>query len=305
MTIRIDSRVVLAKIESAYGTDPTPTAGANAVRLMNLKPSFFEGDVSDTEELGLGPGFAAADLVGRYGVLEFDVELQGSGTAGTAPAIGPLLRACALAETISAGVSVAYSPINSSLESVTIYGWSGDNKTAFVGARGDAQIIFDANKKAKVHFKLWGLFASEGYVAQVTPTLTAWKRALYCTKANTTYTLDSVAVKSNGLTFNLGNACRYLERIGRQEIVIDDRKPAFQTTIEDVAMNTKNWRTLVNGATAALSYAHGTVAGSIITLTAGACQLQPIAEDKDGVDTMINMNWRVLRGSPDCALTFT
>lgn len=306
MAIRYDSRVVLAKIEGTYGTDSVPVYGTNAVRLMNVKPSFFEGEVMETEELGLGMGQAAVDLVGRYGVLEFDVELQSSGTLGTAPAFGPLLRACSLAETITAATKVEYTPVNSAQESVSIYNWSGDNKTVFTGARGDAQLVFDRNKKAKLHFKLWGLFASEANGSQPTPTLTAWKRALYATKANVTYTLDGATVKSNRLSFNLGNQCRYLDRFGRQEIAIDDRKPAFTTQIEDVLISSKNWRTLVNSATtAALSFQLGATDGSIVLVTAGACQLQPLGEgEKDGVDTMLNMNWRVVRGSPDFTLCF-
>jgi hypothetical protein len=305
MTIRIDSRVVLAKIESSYGTDSVPTNTANAVRLMNVKESLFEGDAVETEELGLGMGSNPKDLVGRYGVIEFDVELQSSGTLGTAPAMGPILRACGLAETISAGVSVAYTPVSASFEAVSFYYFSGNNKAAFVGGRGDAQLVYERNKKAKAHFKLWGLFSSQGNASQPTPTLTAWKRALYCTKANTTYSVDSAAVVANTLTFSLGNQCKYLERMGRQEITIDDRKPAFQTTIEDVNISTKDWRGLVNSSTsAALSHQLGATDGSIVLLTAGACQLQPLADDKDGVDTMLNMNWNVLRGSPDFTLTF-
>jgi len=302
--IRIDSRVVLVKVETVYNTDSVPTNTTNAVRLMNVKPSFFEGDVIETDELGLGMGQSTKDLVGRYGTLEFDVELQSSGAAGTSPAMGPLLRACSMAETITAATKVEYTPIGAAQESVSIYNWSGINKTVFTGGRGDAQLTYDKNKKAKIHFKLWGLFVSEAAVAQPVPTLTAWKRALYCTNANVVYTLDGTAVIANSLTFSLGNACRYLERMGRQEIVIDDRNPAFQTVIEDVSIATKNWRTLVNGASAALSHQIGNVAGSIVLLTAGACQLQPLSDDADGVDTMLNMNWNVLRGSPDFTLCF-
>jgi hypothetical protein len=50
------------------------------------------------------------------GVVEFDVDLVGSGTAGTAPAWGPLIQACAFAEVIVASTSVTYNPVSSGLQ---------------------------------------------------------------------------------------------------------------------------------------------------------------------------------------------
>jgi hypothetical protein len=38
--------------------------------------------------------------------VTFEVELAGSGTAGTPPAYGPILRSCALSETLGASTSV-------------------------------------------------------------------------------------------------------------------------------------------------------------------------------------------------------
>lgn len=46
----------------------------------------------------------------RSARLSFSTELRGSGAAGVAPDYGLLFRGCAMAETISAGVSVAYAP---------------------------------------------------------------------------------------------------------------------------------------------------------------------------------------------------
>ena len=42
--------------------------------------------------------------------VTFEVEMAGSGTAGTAPAFGPLLKACGNSETIVTDTSVTYAP---------------------------------------------------------------------------------------------------------------------------------------------------------------------------------------------------
>lgn len=306
MTIRFDKRAALVKIESSYGTDSVPTEGANAIRLMNGRITPFEGEVLEREELNLDMGQALKDLVGRHCVFEFDVELAGSGVAGTAPAFGPLLRGCGLAETIVADTSVAYTPVNAAFEGLSAYWFEGTNKTAFIGARGEVELQLDKMRKARLHFRQMGIFASEANATFPTPTLTAWQRALYATKANVpTFTIDGYAVTANSLKLRTGNAVRYLERINRQEIALDDRKPSWEAVIEDVAISTKNFRSLVNGAGVPLAVVLGTAAGNILTIAAASCQVQPFSESVDGVDTMITVPANILRGTPDFSLTFT
>lgn len=303
MPIRFDKRVGLAKIEGTYGTDSVPIAGANAIRMMNGKVSLFEGEVLEREELNTDMGHAEKDLVGRHCIFEFDVELASSGALGTAPVYGPLLRACALAELITADTSVAYTPVNTSHESVSIYWWQGTNKTAFLGARGEVELIFEKNRKAKMHFRLMGIFASEGTVAFPTPTLTSWRRAPYVTKANVPIcAIDSYGVAANSLKIRTGNAMRYLERINRLEIPIDDRKPNWEAVIEDVLISTKNFRAMVNGTGVPLAFEFGLGVGNVLAFYAPLCQIQPFSEGADGVDTMITVPANILRGSPDFSL---
>ncbi|OYY67412.1 hypothetical protein [Sphingomonas sp. 28-63-12] len=86
------SKTILAKMETTYGTDPTPTGAANAILASDVTWSPMEGsDVARNVERGY---FAADPTVAAElrCVLTFTVELVGSGTAGTAPAWGPLLR---------------------------------------------------------------------------------------------------------------------------------------------------------------------------------------------------------------------
>src|SRR4051812_7594968 len=101
MGIRFERKAVLAKIESVYGTDPTPTGGANAVLLRNVDIDIAQGDRIPRDVLRSGLGNVASFLVGRRVSLTCTVDLAGAGAAGTAPPYGPLLRSCALAEAIT------------------------------------------------------------------------------------------------------------------------------------------------------------------------------------------------------------
>ena len=92
---------ILAKIESVYGTTPTPTGADNAMLISDFNINYQAQNVP--REL-VRPFMGGSEhLVGRVFVeLTFNVEFASSGTAGTAPAYGPLLRACGFAETVTA-----------------------------------------------------------------------------------------------------------------------------------------------------------------------------------------------------------
>lgn len=94
-------RVILAKLESTYGTDSTPAA-ADAILCSNLQLSPLEG--SDVKRDFIRPFFGnpGSIRVENYAKLTFDHELAGSGAAGTAPEFSSLLKAANFSETITA-----------------------------------------------------------------------------------------------------------------------------------------------------------------------------------------------------------
>ena len=79
---------ILAKIETTYGTDPTPTGAANAILVSNLtvNPLNATNVSRDLIRSTLG-GYE--QLVGTANLeASFDVELAGSSALGTAPPWG-------------------------------------------------------------------------------------------------------------------------------------------------------------------------------------------------------------------------
>ncbi len=94
---RWNSKILLAKIETTYGTDSVPTGAADAVLAQNVVLSAMEGQdlARDLDRNALGAD--ATIPVELHQKLSFSVELAGSGAAGTAPPWGRLLRACGCA----------------------------------------------------------------------------------------------------------------------------------------------------------------------------------------------------------------
>jgi hypothetical protein len=135
MPLLTRKRLIVAKIESTYGTDPTPT-GANAILVRNLEITPLEAETVNRDLVR--PYLGASDqLLAQTRVsMTFEVEMAGSGTAGTAPAYGPLLKACGLSETVVVSTSVTYAPVSSSFSSVTLYMNVDGILHKITGARG-------------------------------------------------------------------------------------------------------------------------------------------------------------------------
>lgn len=95
-------RSILAKIESSYGVDSTPTGAANAILVKNLNVTPLAAASVSRDNIRSYMGGFDNLTANAHVECDFEVEIAGAGAAGTAPAYGALLRACALSETILA-----------------------------------------------------------------------------------------------------------------------------------------------------------------------------------------------------------
>jgi hypothetical protein len=151
--------VILAKIESTYGTDPTPTTAANAIEVQDLTLKPVKGPIerpAQHETLQRKPSLLGEE----YYEINFKVEVTGTGAAGTAPRLSPLLQACDLEETISAGVSVKYRDADEDQGSAFIYAYWGGRLHKIGGVKGSVKGMFEAGKIAMLEFNLQGTKAA-------------------------------------------------------------------------------------------------------------------------------------------------
>ena len=279
-------QVLLAKIESTYGTDPVPTGAANAILVTNLtakplsptvvKRNLVKGYLGASEQL----------LADVHSQISFDVEVAGSGTAGTAPAFGPLLRACGLSETIVNGVSVTYKPISASFESLTLYYYADGILHKMLGCRGTVQFDFTVKKIPVMKFTFTALYSAPADATNATPTYTGFKSPKVVSDQNTTgFTFNGYAGHMASLTLDLKNAVMYRTLVGVEYVQITDRDAGgtceFEMpSIADVdlytAALTENLSTL--------GLVHGTVAGNICTIASTQLDLvDPAIKDDNGV----------------------
>lgn len=101
MALRSKQRLVLVKSEgSSYGVDAAAT-GSNALFINDDLELSQPAGGGTTQRRIIRPYRGAYEtlIVNSQVGITFSVELAGSGTAGTAAAYGPLLRACGMAQT--------------------------------------------------------------------------------------------------------------------------------------------------------------------------------------------------------------
>lgn len=287
MALLTRKRVILAKIETTYGTDPTPTGAANAILVRNLNITPQSSQLVGRELIRPYLGNFEQLLASTHVELDFEVEAAGSGTAGTAPGYGPLLRACGLSETVTVSTKVEYKPVSSSFESVTIYFNVDGVLHKITGARGDVELTINSAQIPVWKFKFVGIYNAPTDTALPSVTYTGFQTPLVANTTNTpSFSFFGISPVLQDLSFQLGNQVDYRTLIGSQYVQLTDRKAAGQVTFEANTIATKDWFSSALGNTlGTLSITHGTTAGNkvLLTATSTADLLQPTYVDNNGV----------------------
>lgn len=281
------SKTILAKIETTYGTDSVPTGAANAILCSDVTYAPMEGeDVSRNLERTFF-GAQPTVPVGLRCVLSFSVEAVGSGTAGTAPGLGPLLRMCGAAQVVTAGTKVEYTPVTDNPESGTLYFDVDGTRHVMLGARGSFIYRLNAQGIPVYAFTITGLFALPTEQTKPTPVYTAFQAPQVATTANTpVFTVGATALKLRSFEFNLGNEITPRLLIGSNSILITDRNESLTCQVEAEALTTYNpFQQAQNAAQAAVSLQHGTVAGRRVKLDLPYALQQRLTgyENQDGI----------------------
>lgn len=265
---------ILAKIETTYAVDPAPTGAANAVLYTDATITALEGAEIERDYYLPYLGDQGVIPTGLFARAEFSCDLAGAGAAGTAPAYGPLLRACAMAEVVTAGVSVAYSPVSGAFPSATLWANLDGVRHVLLGARGTWMIEPSPQRLPRLRFTMTGLLGSISDAALPTLTLTAWRKAKPVSKARTVLTLHGVEQIAEAVSVDLGNQVEPRLLIGEDSIQIPDRKSKGSVTVEATPVATKDWFAAYQAETlGALSLVHGTTAGDIVEIAAPAAQI--------------------------------
>jgi hypothetical protein len=310
MALLSRKRLILVKTEATYGTDSSP-AGTDALLVRNLDITPLSGDVVSRDLIR--PYLGNYDqLIGLTSVgITFEVELAGSGTAGTAPKFDAILKACGLAATIVSSTSVTYAPVSASFSSATIYFNVDGVLHKLTGCRGSMTMSCAVGAIPTLAFNLTGVYNAPTDTAQPAVTYSAQATPLIFREGNTSsFSFFSYSGVLQSVDFNLANDLVYRELVGgTKETLITDRKPAGTVMIEAPTIATKDFFTTALGSsTGNLTFLHGTTAGNRVTFTASQVDvLNPTYQDQDSI-MMLSVPYVALpttAGNNEFSLAFT
>lgn len=189
--LRVSNEVILAKLETTYNVDAAPTAGTNAILVQNLQ---FDGTplrMVKRPAIRADIGQLQDVFAGQLAKIKFETEVKGSGSAGTAPEIDPLLQACAMSSTIVASTSVTYKPLSTGMLSVTIYWYEGGRKLhKLTGAVGTCSLKMTAGGLALFSFEFTGHYTNPTDQSEPSPT---YNTHVPAPAINMAFTLNSVS----------------------------------------------------------------------------------------------------------------
>lgn len=310
----IRNTAILAKIEAAYATDPTPTGAANALLVSNLSINPINANNVNRDIIRPYLG-GSEQLVGtRYVEMSFDVEYVGSGTVAVAPAWGPLVQACLCTETVTATFRVDYTPKSTAgtADSVTIYWYDDGVLHKATGCRGNLAVSMKVGERPMLSFKFTGIYSTP--TAQTNPavTLTAFKTPQVVTDTNTqdvtyggTHVTTTAPVitagtlyPSQGIEIDFGNNVQFTPLLGGETVDITARDITGKVTLDLTAAQEVAMMAIVEAGTlGTVGISHGTVANQKAMLWMPSVQfINPSKVDVNG-KRMIGFDLRVLPSS--------
>lgn len=279
--------LLLAKLEVTAGTDPVPTAAANSILCRVTNPQPVVAQFADRNIVRPYFGNAGKVQVSNYSEMEIEVELASAGAAGTAPKYGPLLQACAFSETISAGVSVTYAPVTTGLKTVTIYYYLDGVFHKMLNCRGDVTFELSAGGIPVMRYKFTGFYSTVTDTAVPSgASFTGFQDPYAVNKVNTpTFTIHGASAPAESFSISMNNQVVYRNLIGAEDVIMTDRTPSGNATIEMTSVATKAWHEAVRlGTLNALQMIHGVGAGNIVQIDAPKVQLtDPSYSDNNGI----------------------
>ena len=281
----IRNTVITAKVETTYGTDAGPTGAANALLVTDMTITPLDAQNID-RNLIRGYFGGSEQLVGPASVkVNFSVELAGAGAAATAPAWGPLLLGCAMAEaSLTTPNRVEYSPVSTALKSLTIYYYDDGVLHKLLGAMGTCTLSAKVGERPMLKFEFTGLDGGVS-AASTSGTLTAWQKPIAMTKANVVDITLGLAYatgafsggtlySSTGLELQLGNAVSYSPMLSNETVDITDRSMTGSMELDlSAAQEVTMMGQVKANTTQSLGITLGTVSGNKLLIYAPTVQM--------------------------------
>lgn len=311
MSMNMSNMVLLAMKQTAKGTPAAPAPGTHAILCRGLTPQLIKGKFVERNLIKGSKGNQGALFTSEHRVVDFEVELAGSGAAGTAPKFGVLLKGCDMSETVTALTSAVYQPHGAVGDYLTLFIYMDGVLFKISDAKGSLSLGLNAEEIPVMKFNFIGKYHElEDVVFPSDIVFTGFQQPLTVGDSNTqTFTIAGLDLVTKSLNIDLANALSWRNWINDAGVRSPDRKPTASAVFEMTNVATKNWANdVLKGTLMPLHIVHGVTPGNIVTIDAPKLQFnqEPSISDEDKT-AMLSANFAVMpdAGNDELVLTFT
>lgn len=306
-------KTILFKKEATYGTDAAPTTAANAALTRNFSGKPIQVDQLDRNLDLPTRGRRKSQPSNRRTQFSYELELAGSGAAGTAAPWMEHLEACGMAApalTATVQAQQSFAAANAALSSGTCWHWMGGQRTRARGCRGTFGFTFSAGAYPFLRLDLQGILPANPAIDETAPSgspdFTRWQAPLEVNTDNTDFTLDGFAAVLKEFTADANANVKRRNLVGADYVQRGNHAMTGRIMIEAPALASKNYfSTLDLGSEVAVQLIHGTAAGNIVQVDASYLQILDIDRQEEDEIMMLNLSvgFNIRAGQDDLLLT--
>ncbi len=311
MSMNMSNMVLLAMKQTAKGTPAAPVPGTHAILCRGLTPQPIKGKFVERNLIRGSKGNQGALFTSEHRVFDFEVELAGSGAAGTAPKFAQLLLGCDMSETLTPTTSAVYQPHGVEGDYLTLFAYMDGVLFKMTDAKGSVSFSLNAEEIPVMKFNFIGKYHPvEDVVFPTGIAFTGFQQPLTVGDSNTqTFTIAGLDLVTKSFSIDLANQLSWRNWINDAGVRSPDRKPTASAMFEMTKVATKNWAgDVLAGTLMPLEIVHGITPGNIVTIEAPKLQFnqEPSLNDDDKT-AMLSANFAVMpdAGNDELVLTFT
>lgn len=291
MPLKKNRQLLLAKVETTFNVDPTPTAAADAIQ---CEEPDYSVDLVVLERNFIKPTYdRTAHVIGRkLAKIKFVTEVKNGGALGVQCKLGRLLVGCGFKETLVAAASATYTPSSDPTlyKSLTFYLYKDGNLHIMTGCYGTVSFEAAVNGYAKATFEFTGQYYVPTAVAL--PTNPAYETTKPAQVELAQLQIDTFAAVISKFSLDMG--VKVLPRLdtngadGYTGTYIDDRDVKGGIDPEAPLVGSYNfWTKLSTAAEVAFTMRVGSVAANIVTFTAPKTQYTGLTyASRDNLQTL-------------------
>ncbi len=292
MSKLIRRMAMLAKLETTYGTDPTPTGAADAM-LVNEGIDFQPTGEVVQRSIIRSTFSPDGNVIGAKVVnLSFEMELKGGGWSASdplAPEFCVPLQCCAMAVSTSVSGQRAYTPVTdpSSHKSCTFYFYRDGILHSVTGWRGSFALNLPVGQPGTIKFSGMGLWVDPTDTA-LPATITTVDLLPPPVKAVSLTIGSYTPVGVNGISLDMSNTITQRLDVNAAEglagIAITGRRPTGSLDPEtDTLANFNPWTAWKAGTKSAIACTVGSDQGNRFDLSVPKAQYDEISySNRDG-----------------------